>query len=100
MAACERGDLETAKRLLKHGADVNERNENNECALFRAANRGHVEVTKLLLRYQANVNSVNKGSGDYSLITASESGHFQIVKLCYSTEPKLMYSADLINILL
>ena len=81
VSACERGDLDAVKGLLEQGANVNKRNENNECALFRAANREQVEVIRLLLRHQANVNSVNKRSGDYSLITASENGHLQIVRL-------------------
>ena len=58
-SASDRGDFETVKRLLEQGVDVDQKDENQECGLFRAAKRGHLQVARLLLQNGANVNVTN-----------------------------------------
>ena len=42
------GDLETVKKLLKLGAEVDMKNEKNETALHAAVESGHLEVVLTL----------------------------------------------------
>jgi ankyrin repeat protein len=88
VSASNLGDFETVKRLLKQGADVNQKDENLQCALFRAAWRGHFQVARLILQYQAQV-SLTNGRLTYSaLIVACQTGHVNLAKLL------LDYGAD------
>jgi ankyrin repeat protein len=41
--ACEEGNLEVAVALMDAGADVDEKNENEETALHLAASKGHLK---------------------------------------------------------
>lgn len=65
-AACQRGNLSIATKLLEHGADVNGA---GDCGgdyilypLFSAVGSGNPEVVKLLLEHGADINAVNKQS--------------------------------------
>lgn len=53
-AACRKGDPAVIEPLLKHGAYVNTRNDENQTPLMIAARFGHAEAVGLLLRHQAN----------------------------------------------
>ena len=83
VSASDRGDFETVKRLLEQGADVDQKDENLQCALFRAAWRGHFKVAKLLLHIQchAKVNSTNRRLNFSALMVASQTGHINVAKL-------------------
>ena len=50
-------DTENVKLLLKNGADVNTRDEQDMTALMWASERGHTEMVKLLLENGAHVNA-------------------------------------------
>ena len=77
----DRGDFETVKRLLEQGADVNQKDENLQCALYRATCRGHFQIAKLLLQYQAQVNSTNGLHNNSALMAACDTGHITIARL-------------------
>jgi len=47
MFACAGGQVDVVKVLLKHGANVEEQNENGHTPLMEAASAGHVEVAKV-----------------------------------------------------
>ena len=84
MAACaarrgthglQRPDLDTARLILKSGADVNLRTP-----LRRAAYCNHVDVVRLLLEFRAEVDR-RDASGKTPLIAASEEGHDEVVSV-------------------
>ena len=84
MAACaarrgthgvQRPDLDTARLILKAGADVN-----LGSALFRAAYCNHVDVVRLLLEFRAEVDRRDKW-GKTPLIAAAKEGHDECVRV-------------------
>ncbi|MCG8622826.1 MAG: ankyrin repeat domain-containing protein, partial [Proteobacteria bacterium] len=81
VSASNRRDFEAVKRLLEQGANVDEKDENQQCALYRAAYRGHLQVAKLLLQYQAQVNSTNGLDSESALMAACETGHVNVARL-------------------
>lgn len=58
-SAAARGDIETVRKLLAPGANVNEPGEENATALHAAAYGGHVDVLNLLLSAGAEVNAAD-----------------------------------------
>ena len=84
MAACaarrgthgvQRPDLDTARLILKSGADVNLRTP-----LRRAAYCNHVDVVRLLLEFRAEVNRRDQW-GKTPLIAASKEGHDECMRV-------------------
>ena len=84
MAACaarrgthgvQRPDLDTARLILKSGADVNLRTP-----LRRAAYCNHVDVVRLLLEFRAEVDRRDKW-GKTPLIAAAKEGHDECVRV-------------------
>jgi len=71
--AASRGDIETVKTLLAHGADVNHANNDGETALLIANERGHTEIVKLLLTQGANINKID-GQGFTALTVSIATG--------------------------
>jgi len=53
-------DLDLARLLIDHGADVNGQNEERWTALHLASHVGHVEIAKVLIDRGANVDSWNE----------------------------------------
>jgi ankyrin repeat protein len=66
MAAVERGNIDVARFMLEHGADVNNRNGHGNTALIIAAQRLDVEMMELLIQRGADVNISN----EYNAMTA------------------------------
>ena len=64
--------------LLKNGADVNAKSDDNTTALMVASDKGHTRVVSLLLQNGADVNPKDIW-GDTALMAASERGHIEIV---------------------
>ncbi len=59
--AAREGDLESAKLLLKAGADVNQTTEYGWTPLLTATNNRHYELAIHLIEHGADVNKANKG---------------------------------------
>ena len=53
--ASSMGSIEMATILLKHGADINARDEDNQTCLHTAAYYNHVAVVKLFLENNADI---------------------------------------------
>jgi ankyrin repeat protein len=78
--AAENDDLEIAKFLVRKGANVNGKwDDDGKTALMAAANAGHTEMIKLLIERGADVNAVDRGYT--ALMFASEKSHVAIVRL-------------------
>ena len=79
--ASRNGDTAKIDKLLKSGADINQRSgKENDTALMFAVNRGHENVAAALLKNGADVNATND-YGQAALHTAVFSGHPNIVLL-------------------
>lgn len=77
--AAECGYVNTVKKLLDAGVDVNVSDYTKATALHKAASRGRLEVVKVLIQAGADVNAeTNRGYSPLEL--ASENGHLEIVK--------------------
>ena len=57
VTAAEKGDIPALTVLLEGGADIEQRNEQDDTALHTAAGKGHVEAVKLLLSRGADIHS-------------------------------------------
>ncbi len=79
-SAVHTGDLDSAKRLIENGADVNSSNANGWTALMSAADKGHLEIVKLLVAHGAKLDARYNNSAT-ALMWAAERGHVEVVKL-------------------
>jgi uncharacterized protein len=59
--AAREGDIESAKLLVKAGADVNQTTEYGWTSLLTATNNRHYELAIYLIEHGADVNKANKG---------------------------------------
>lgn len=80
LRASAKGDLESVKKLLNDGEDVNITDMQGRTALIEAAWSGKENVVKLLVEKKADVN-IADNSGYTALMRASESGYVSIVKV-------------------
>lgn len=82
LAAC-RGDMDTIKLLLGHGADINRVDAVLACSnLMGAVKYNRTTTVRHLLEHKASVNHQNKMKGDTALIWAAWYGHsVDLVKL-------------------
>lgn len=67
--AARSDDKYEVTRLLNRGADINERDEQGNTALYHAANRGYTELARLLAERGANIDTRNK-AGDTPIMGA------------------------------
>ena len=81
------GHLQVVRYLLRHGVDVNIRNNENSTPLLLASWNGHRDVVQCLLDHEADLNLRNKFLNT-PLILAAFFGHFDVVRLL------LEHSAD------
>lgn len=77
MLAAAKGNLETIKLLVRHGAEINPSGWN---PLIYAAWQGKTDVVKYLLDKGADIDAVSP-SGISALMMATRGGHFDTVKL-------------------
>lgn len=85
IAAAERGDLPSAKRLIARGANVNAKDEKQDSAFLIASARGRTEIVELTLAAGADLKSTNRYGGT-GLIPACHYGHLETVKLLLTTK--------------
>jgi len=93
IAAAQTGDLETVKRLLESGVDVDSTNRYGATALFFATDKGHAEMVTLLLERGANVNLTdtfyNAGPMDWALSKVEDSPvHREIILELLAKKPE------------
>jgi serine/threonine-protein phosphatase 6 regulatory ankyrin repeat subunit B len=77
--ASAKGDLETVKKLLKEGADVNFTDMHGRTALIEAAWSGNSAIAEFLIKKGADVNACDS-AGYTALMRASEEGHLPVVR--------------------
>lgn len=77
--AVARNDVDTARRLIEAGANVNAQNENRDSAFLLAGAEGRLEILKLTLKAGADLKSTNRYGGT-ALIPACHHGHVETVR--------------------
>lgn len=83
------GDVDTLKRLMAEGVDVNAANAYGYTALHYAAGNGRLEAMQLLLDAGANVHAVCQPFGRTVLMQAAGRGGADAVKLVLTAGPRL-----------
>jgi ankyrin repeat protein len=77
--ATRRNDVETARRLIAAGTNVNAQDENRDSAFLLAGAEGRLEILKLTLQAGADLRSTNRYGGT-ALIPACHHGHVETVR--------------------
>ena len=80
---CDNGNIKELRSLLaKETVNINQHNDNGECALYRATHHGHTDIVEELLQRGANANEKN-GSKNWSalMLIASQSEYSPIAQL-------------------
>ena len=83
--ACEVGHVETAERLLSHGANANARDGNERTPLHWASQEGRLNIAQLLLGRYADANA-RDGNKRTPLHLASREGHLELAELLLDRE--------------
>jgi ankyrin len=93
--AAREGEIESARRLIAAGADVNQPTEYGWTPLLTAVNNRNYQLARLLIEHGANVNLANKGGwtplylaidnrniegGDYP-VPKPDLDHFEMIRL-------------------
>ncbi|GMH36789.1 hypothetical protein BSKO_04662 [Bryopsis sp. KO-2023] len=78
--AAANGHSQIVKFLLKHGADIEAKDDLGYTALLEAALWGETEVVKALVKNGAEVD-VSSGVGSKPLFVAAKGGHLEIVEV-------------------
>lgn len=76
-------DLETAKVLIKYGANVNKEDYRGITPIMMAAEKGYSDIVELLVASDANINAKSK-KGSTALSTAAANNHIDAVKVLLS----------------
>ncbi|MBU1233277.1 MAG: ankyrin repeat domain-containing protein [Proteobacteria bacterium] len=79
MLAAYNDQAETASMLLKHGAEVDRRNDHGQTPLGGVAFKGNMALVSLLLEAGADINADN-GGGKTPLMFAAMFGHREVVE--------------------
>lgn len=88
--AAEEGHAEAVRLLLRHGANVNDRDQSGQTPLLKASLNGHLPCVMALLEGGADPNVQTK-SGFTGLMHASYKGYSEIVRLSleHGASPRL-----------
>ena len=79
MRAALDGNTEKVRELLRQGAGVNQRDDNDRTALMFAVVNRHYETMKVLLEYGADVNAKSNQEGT-PLMAAALAGDLRMVR--------------------
>jgi len=71
-------DVDRARRLVRHGADVNAKDETEQSAYLIATSEGYLDLLRLTLRADATIDDKDSWNGT-GLIRAAERGHGTVV---------------------
>ncbi len=77
-AAVARGEVPLCELLIKHGADVNQPQNQGVTALHSAAHQGNLALVKLLVENGADL-TLKMDNGDDALAFAERDGHAEVV---------------------
>lgn len=77
--ATARNDIESARRLIAAGANVNAQDENRDSAFLLAGAEGRLDILKMTLAAGADLRSTNRYGGT-ALIPACHHGHVETVR--------------------
>lgn len=80
LEAVNKGDVETVRKCLQVGIDVNIYDKYHYTPLLIAAREGHLEICKLLLNAGADANTIGE-EWETPLVEAALFGHLEICKL-------------------
>lgn len=78
--AANNGDTQTVQRLLKDGADVNDKDIEGRTPLHYAVSNGHISVVNILLKNGADITQVTN-KGNTPLHIATSKGYKEIVEV-------------------
>jgi ankyrin repeat protein len=84
-------NLQEVKGLVESGADVNEKDDNDNAVLYYAILSGSLEMVKYLIEHGADVNCENNGNGS-PLHCAAELSSLEVVK--YLVQRGAMVTAE------
>ncbi len=79
MWAARHGHADVVEVLMKHGADVNAKNNDGWTALMHSALNDEAEAAEVLLAHGANVN-VKDNNGTTALMSAAQEGKTEVVE--------------------
>lgn len=82
--AARKGEVETVKKLIAQGAEVNAKTRHGATALFYAADRGNVEMIKALLERGADINLKDTFYTATAISWAAYNDHIEAVRLMLS----------------
>ncbi|WP_229254467.1 ankyrin repeat domain-containing protein [Dyadobacter linearis] len=85
LIATEANDLEMARLLTTHGADVNRQDNRLDSPFLLAGASGQTEFVKLFLSKGARFDVFNRYNGT-ALIPACERGHVEVVRILTATK--------------
>jgi len=77
--ACALGDRLQVQKLIDGGADLNQRNDDGNSAVWLCCYSNSVEILELLAYYGADLNNQNK-DGATALVYASSAGKTEVVR--------------------
>jgi ankyrin repeat protein len=81
MDAVKANAIETVRKLIQEGADVNGLDVNGDAPLVIAAYEGHTEIVKMLLEAGADVRAVDPGMKATALHAAAYAGRTEAARL-------------------
>ncbi|KAI8501806.1 hypothetical protein Bbelb_202180 [Branchiostoma belcheri] len=79
--AVQNGDVETVRRMLKAGINVNAKITSGRTFLHLASIHGQTEVARLLIEYHADMEAKDKPNKHTPLLRAAEGGHSKTCEL-------------------
>jgi ankyrin repeat protein len=85
LEAAEKGRISLMLDFLKHGADVNDKDNDGETALHKAVAGGHRSAVVALLTHGADMGEKDS-KGRTPLMVAAENGHAEIVQILISPD--------------